>query len=161
MEYCERPYKSVKEMHQQLAFNHNQLVTDDDELWFLGDLCFMSPEFVGRVRKEVDKFKGKKHIVLGNHDEWKARTYLNAGFTTVHTAMWFDHEGYTFYMMHDPAEYTVVQNNPKAIMLCGHIHQLFQHLLPAKRVINVGVDAWNMKPVSFSDIILLLNEHGV
>lgn len=148
-------------MHQQLAFNHNQLVTDDDEVWNVGDLCFMNPEFVGRVRKEVERFRGKKHLVLGNHDEWKARNYTNAGFITVHTAMWFKHDDYTFYMMHDPAEYTVIQNDPKAIMLCGHIHQLFQHLLPERRIINVGVDAWDYNPVSFATILDLLKEYKV
>lgn len=159
--YCNRPYRNVKEMHQNLIDNHNQIVEEEDEVWFLGDLCFMSPEYVGRIKKEVDKFNGIKHIVLGNHDNWKTRAYLNAGFLTVHSAMWFNRDNYTFYMMHDPAEYTVIQNDPKAIMLCGHIHQLFKHLLPEKKIINVGVDAWNMKPVSYESIFKLLAEHGI
>ena len=160
IDYCNRPYTSVKDMHQHFVTNHNQLVNENDEVWVLGDVCMMSPEFVGRVRKQVEKFNGEKHLVFGNHDEWKARTYLHAGFLTLHSAFWFEHEGYTFYMRHDPAEYAVIQNDPKAIMLCGHIHQLFQHLLPAKRVINVGVDAWDLKPVSFDDILSLLKKHG-
>jgi calcineurin-like phosphoesterase family protein len=151
----------VNQMHQQLVYNHNQMVKPDDEVWVIGDVTLQSPEYVGKTRKVVEKFNGVKHLVLGNHDEWKAWTYTSAGFVTVHTATWFEYAGFTFYMMHDPSTYTVIQNDPKAILLCGHIHNLFQHLLPDKRVINVGVDVWDYKPVPFHTIINLLTEHGI
>jgi calcineurin-like phosphoesterase family protein len=64
-------------------------------------------------------------------------------------------------MMHDPSTYIVIEKNPKAILLCGHIHSLFKHLLPEKRIINVGVDAWDMKPVSFDQILELLNSYNI
>lgn len=160
-EYCNRKPASIKQMHQTLIFNHNQMVEPDDEVWVLGDVTLLAAEYVGRVRKTVNKFNGTKHLVLGNHDEWKARNYENAGFWTVHTAMWFQHKDFTFYMVHDPAKYTLLENNPKAIMLCGHIHQLFKHLLPEKRIINVGVDVWGLAPVTFDQILALLEEHEI
>jgi calcineurin-like phosphoesterase family protein len=159
IEHTERPWKSPNQMNQQLVYEHNQIVSPADDFWLIGDVCLMSPEYVGRIRKEVEKFNGRKHLVLGNHDDWKAQNYLNAGFTTVHTAMWFEREGFHFYMMHDPSEYAVIEKDPKAILLCGHIHRLFKHLLPAKRVINVGVDVWNYRPVPFNSIMNLLKEH--
>ena len=156
IEYTNRPWKDTNQMHQQLIYNNNQLVSPEDELWFLGDVCLMSPEFVGKVRKVVEKFNGVKHIVLGNHDEWKAQHYIAAGFNTAHTAMWLEHDGKKFYMMHDPATYTVIQNEPNSFLLCGHIHNLFKHLLPDKRVINVGVDVWEYSPVSIDQIVKLI-----
>ena len=161
IEYCDRKPASVQQMHQTLVFNHNQIVKPDDELWVIGDISLMSAEFAGRVGKQIEKFNGIKHLVLGNHDEWKAQSFEKIGFTTVHTAMWFKFNDLTFYMMHDPSKYIVIEKDPKAILLCGHVHTLFQHLLPKKRVINVGVDAWDLKPVSFNQILQLLSDHNV
>jgi calcineurin-like phosphoesterase family protein len=160
IEYCNRPYKNINHMHQIMQSEHNCVVTPQDEVWHLGDVTMLSSEYARKVAKEISKFNGIKHLVLGNHDEWRASSYENAGFWTVHTAMWFEHEGFTFYMMHDPAKYTVIENNPKAIMLCGHIHKLFKHLLPEKRIINVGVDVWDT-PVSLEQICDLLKEYKI
>ena len=159
--YCNRPFKSTADMHKTMQKRNNNIVGPDDVIWNIGDVCIAPPEYVGRIRKQVDKFNGLKHLVLGNHDEWKAKSYGKSGFMTTHTAMWFRHKGLTFYMMHDPAEFAVVQNDPSAVMLCGHVHNLFKHLLPEKRVINVGVDVWDFKPVSLEQILLLLEKYGV
>jgi calcineurin-like phosphoesterase family protein len=161
IDYCSRPFTSLKQMHGFMIAAHNAIVGPEDHVWILGDVTLKGPENCGQVRKEVNKFNGIKHLVLGNHDDWRARTYLQAGFTTVHSAMWFPHEGRTFYMMHDPAEYNVIQNDPNAMLLCGHIHNLFDNLLPDKRIINVGVDAWKMKPVSIEQIMeVIANAEG-
>ena len=151
--YCDRPFTSLKQMHGTLRARYNAVVSETDHVWVLGDVSLLGPERVGQVRKEVTKFNGIKHLVIGNHDEWKVRNYLQAGFTTVHSAFWFQHKDYTFYLMHDPAEYNVIQHQENAYMLCGHIHNLFTNLLPEKRLINVGVDVWDMKPVSMSQIM--------
>jgi len=160
MEYCSRPYKDISQMHKMLQFIHNRIISPKDEVWVLGDVTMLSSEHAMKVGKEIKKFNGIKHLILGNHDEWRAHSYENAGFWTVHTAMWFEYKGFTFYMMHDPAKYTVIENNPKAIMLCGHIHKLFKHLLPEKRIINVGVDVWETPP-SFDEICDLLSNHHI
>lgn len=157
IEYCNRPFKGVKDMHQHMLKKHNAQVEPEDTVWHLGDVSMLASEFVGKVRKSVDKFNGIKHLVLGNHDRWRATLYEDAGFLTVHTVMWFERDGFKFYLAHDPAIYTAIQNEKNSVLLCGHIHQLFQHLLPEKRVINVGVDVWNFEPVSYETILSLLN----
>ena len=153
IDYCKRPFSSLKQMHGTMIAHHNAVVGPKDHVWVIGDVTLKGPEHAGQVKREVEKFNGIKHLVLGNHEDWRAKTYLYAGFTTVHTAMWFKHDGYTIYMMHDPAEYTVIQNEPDAYMLCGHVHNLFKDLLPERRIINVGVDVWDMKPVSIGTIM--------
>lgn len=153
IKYCNRPYKSVEKMHRDLIARNNAVVSPTDHLWVLGDVSLRGPGFVGQVKNVVEKFNGIKHLVLGNHDDWRMRNYLSAGFLTVHSAMWFHHQDLTFYMMHDPAEYTAIQNDSKAFQLCGHIHQLFDNLLPEKRIINVGVDVNDMFPTSLSRIM--------
>ena len=157
IEYCDRPFTSLKQMHSVLINKHNNVVDQKDHVWVLGDVTLKSPEHAGRVKKEVDKFNGVKHLVLGNHDRWRAHTYLHAGFTTVHSAMWLEINGIMIYMVHDPAEHAVIQHDTNAYMLCGHIHQLFSDLLPEKRIINVGVDVWNYTPVSANTIMGIID----
>lgn len=161
IKYCNRPIKNIMQMQQHMIYEHNQVVKPESTVWHLGDVTLLSAEFVGRTRKWVNKFNGTKHLVLGNHDIWGATKYERAGFSTIHTAMWFERDGIKFYLAHDPAIYTVIQNDPNTVLLCGHVHQLFQHLLPDKRVINVGVDAWNFKPVSYNTILNLLKRYNI
>lgn len=161
IKYCNRPVKDIKKMHQYIIAKHNELVKPEDTLWYLGDISLISSEYVGKIRKCVNRFNGTKHLVLGNHDIWKATSYEKAGFSTVHTVMWFEHDGIKFYLAHDPAIYTTIENEPNSVLLCGHIHQLFQHLLPNKRVINVGIDAWDFKPVSYVTILNLLKKYNI
>lgn len=160
IDYCNRPYSNINKMHQQLILRHNQVARPTDEVWVLGDVTLDSPEYAHRIRKVVGKFNGIKHLVIGNHDDWRPESYEKAGFLTVHTAMWYKHKGFRFFMMHDPAKYTAIQNDHKAILLCGHIHNTFLHLLPEKRVINVGVDVWQ-NPPSQELIDELLVKYGV
>lgn len=159
IKYCNRPFKDIIQMQQRMVYKHNQVVEPKDTVWHLGDVSLLSSEFTGRIRKWVNKFNGTKHLVLGNHDKWRATIYENVGFSTIHTVMWFERDGIKFYLAHDPATYTTIQNDPNTVLLCGHIHQLFQHLLPEKRIINVGVDVWNFEPVSYNTILDLLRQY--
>lgn len=159
--YTNRPCKTITQMHEMMQFKNNQIVSLEDEVWNIGDVTLLSAEFSGKVKKEILKFNGAKHLVLGNHDSWKPESYERVEFSTIHTAFWFKYKDFTFYLMHDPSKYTVIENDPKAIMLCGHVHKLFKHLLPKKRVINVGVDVWDFEPVEFGRILSLLEEHKI
>jgi len=159
-DYCSRPLGNVSQMHQALVKNHNDVVGKDDTVWHVGDLSMLGPSRTPQIKRIFEKLNGTHHLVLGNHDELKPFNYVKMGFASVHTAMWFDREGYTFVLAHDPSIYTVVQNmGEKTYQLCGHIHNLFKHMLPEKRIINVGVDVWDYSPVSLKTIIALIKEH--
>lgn len=65
IEFDNRPFANLEEMENTIINNWNRKVKDDDEVYFLGDLCFrskMSP--VNYLRR----LKGKKYLILGNHD---------------------------------------------------------------------------------------------
>lgn len=158
---CNRPFKTATQMNKAILRNHNRIVGPEDEVWNLGDITMKGPGYAHGIKFYVERFNGTLHLVVGNHDTWKIRNYLECGFETVHSAMWFEEAGWKFVLAHDPSVYTVVENNPKVIMLCGHVHNLFQHLLPEKRIINVGVDVWSHEPVSMECILNLLKEHDL
>lgn len=156
--YCKRPYETPKEMTQDFIYRHNEIVSNDSDVWHLGDITLEGPHRADYIRRNIiQQLKGKHHLVLGNHDEWKVQSYLKDAFLTVHSAFWFDYEDITFYLGHDPCMYTVLENIPNAYMLCGHVHKLFTYLLPEKRVINVGVDVWDYRPVSLTTLMWFIN----
>lgn len=75
IEYCNRPYKNVKEMHQAMQLIHNKIVSPNNEVWHIGDFTLLAAAHLEKIRKELVKFNGIKHIVAGNHDEWKIHSY--------------------------------------------------------------------------------------
>lgn len=159
IEYCKRPIKSMKQMHQLMVANHNEIVKEEDTVWHIGDVAMLSSEYAGKLKRIFDKLNGTHHLVLGNHDEFKPFNYINVGFTSVHTAMWFERQGYKFLLAHDPATYVAADDS--TILLHGHVHNMWKHLLPDNRIINVGVDVWNFKPISLNKIIELLKEYEI
>lgn len=155
--YASRPFGGLNEMHSHITKAFNSILTTDSDLYIVGDVTLLSSEFGGRIKKALAAINGRKHLVIGNHDTWKVRNYLEAGITTVHSAGSFKHKDIRFFMMHDPAEYLCVENGTN-VLLCGHIHTLFKHLFPEKRIINVGVDVWEYKPVSIEQIMQIVKE---
>lgn len=159
--YTNRPWDKIKHHDKGLVKAHNEVVEEDSVVWHLGDFTMAPAEFAGRIKRQVThRLNGLHHLVLGNHDSWKPFRYVEDGFVSVHTSFWFKYGGYTFLLAHDPSIYTIIDNDKKAFMLCGHIHKLFKHLMPERRIINVGVDVWNYKPVSFFQICGLIKENG-
>lgn len=159
--YAGRPWKNLKQMNSALISLHNEIVAPTDEVFIVGDLTMLSAEQAKRVEKQIiANLNGIKHLILGNHDSWRPFLYVESGFTSVHTAFWFKYHGYKFVIAHDPSVYTIFERDKQTFMLCGHIHKLFKHLLPEKRIINVGVDVWDYKPVRFTQILDLLVKFG-
>ena len=62
----DRPWKTVDEMNEGLAENHNNSVKKEDVVIFLGDVV-MGPKFE-TVPKIIPRLNGTKILVRGNHD---------------------------------------------------------------------------------------------
>lgn len=66
IQYCNRPFHSVKQMNDTLLKNWNSTVNENDFVYFLGDITF------GRRKRPIDywlgKINGEIHYVRGNHD---------------------------------------------------------------------------------------------
>jgi calcineurin-like phosphoesterase family protein len=149
IEYCNRPYPNEPAMRKDLILRHNSRVALKDEVYHIGDFSMLGPSQWEKIGGVVRQLNGRHHLILGNHDECKPFTYINAGFTSVHTAFWFDR----FVLAHDPSVYCMLPE--ESILLCSHIHTLFD-IIKDKKVVNVGVDARDFYPVNIEQILLLL-----
>jgi len=137
--HCNRPFKYIKEWNRAFVENWNGEVEDNDEVFVLGDFHLSTDP--KRIEYWVKQLRGKKHLILGNHDRLNPFAYVAAGFLSVHTALWLIEN--KILMAHDPAVVNVLENDQ--ILLCGHVHNLFRQ---CKNAINVGVDVRGFKPVS-------------
>ena len=111
----------VLEMHDQMLIDYwNEVVTDDDEVWFLGDLGFGSREYISSL---VAKLKGHKHMIYGNHDHFSVSCYESMGFETVSKKPIILKE--RFMLSHAPRPDML--NNPDIFYIFGHIHSKPHH----------------------------------
>lgn len=61
-----RPFSNVDEMNEALINNYNSIVTDKDDVYFVGDVIFKNYSYAIEL---LQRLKGKKHLVIGNHDK--------------------------------------------------------------------------------------------
>lgn len=111
----------VLEMHDQMLVDYwNEVVTNDDEVWFLGDLGLGSREYISSL---VAKLKGHKHMIYGNHDHFSVSCYESMGFETVSKKPVILKE--RFMLSHAPRPDML--NNPNIFYIFGHIHSKIYH----------------------------------
>ncbi len=156
-----RPFRNLKEMTKTLIRNFNDVVSDDDVTYCVGDFAMARHYELNIITRIFDQLNGTHHLILGNHDEFKPFDYVRMGFKTVHTALELDlnitneealyREEYKVILVHDPCVSCIDRNK---IFICGHIHDLF---LIQENVINVGVEMWGFKPVSETEITNLID----
>lgn len=66
LKFDARPFASVEEMNESLIANWNAKVTEEDDVWILGDFCYRSDKEPSFYLKQL---KGRKHLIIGNHDK--------------------------------------------------------------------------------------------
>lgn len=156
-----RGFKSSWDHDETIIKNWNNLITEEDDVYILGDL--MLGDNAAGIEK-LARLRGKLHIIWGNHDtEPRKQLYekLHNVVEVLGYAATIKYNGYTFYLSHFPTM-TANQNQfDKIINLCGHYHTKscfvdwdnFQ--LP---IFHCELDAHKNKPISFEDILIKIKE---
>jgi calcineurin-like phosphoesterase family protein len=132
-------------MDEALLERWNATVGADDSVWHLGD-------FAVRVRPEraaalLDRLQGTKHLVAGNNDGPPIRGL--AGWASVQDYAELELAGRRFILCHYPLRAWNGAGRG-AIDLHGHSHG---RLAPWPRQVDVGVDAWDYRPVTLEAIL--------
>lgn len=85
---------NVKEMNEYIVEKWNSLIRPTDIVWCLGDFAF------GRkyIYEITPKLNGSKRLIMGNHDQYGAHEFVNAGWDKVYGAF----EKYHCIMTHIP-----------------------------------------------------------
>lgn len=168
LRFCDRPFKDLEAMQETLVRNFNEVVADDDETFFLGDVV------MGGWRQNlpvVSTLNGRKTLVVGNHD--KPFTVKDPTRLSEVIAIYREHfdkvvtdnvmfEGWV--LSHFPysedrldRKFTVPEDRGVPIVH-GHTHDkdVFSLSPDGTPQVHVGVDAWGFAPVSQQQVEALL-----
>jgi calcineurin-like phosphoesterase family protein len=139
-----RPFISQSQMINHLMMEHNSIVTPDDKVIMVGDVCYQkTPEFLSHVAR----FNGKKILIRGNHDRVFTDEQLKPYFEQIipeGEGIELIIEGIPCYITHYPTQGRVDRFN-----LVGHIHSAWKYQL---NMFNVGVDVNHFQPVNLNRI---------
>lgn len=162
IEYCGRPFKKadgqydVDLMDKTLAINWDAVVRPGDEVYVLGDICFDPLYGFEWIRKRP----GQKFLVWGNHDpsekKAKDRAMLAKAFVKTGDIMKTKVGDQLIVMCHFPL-LRWDRAHFGSWMLHGHTHNELDYPFTGK-IQDVGVDAWNMQPVSFDALKKVMDE---
>ncbi len=137
-----RGFLTVQEMNECIADNWNDLVGDNDIVYHLGDV------FLGEGWRILKRLKGKKHLILGNHDD-PASPYLNDAFKSV--ALWKTFADSKTVLTHLPLDLS--ERSGLGLRFRRNIHgHLHFRPSPTPRHICVSLEQADYKPVNFEDL---------
>lgn len=172
--------ESALDWHDEyLAQQWDMVVGKDDVVWVCGDLAVSGTKTsVGRALDWMAARPGRKHLVPGNHDpvhplhrdshKWQ-KLYLTV-FESVQLAarrkfampdgtareILLSHLPYSGDRDQDDRETQWRLRDEGKWLLHGHLHGTTPFHTPGTRQLDVGLDPWNLKPVSEDTLIKLI-----
>ena len=120
MVYDKRPWDDVDVMEQDMIERWNKRVTNEDDVYILGDFCWGKQKDWLRI---LSLLKGKKHIILGNHDPKNfSQEVLDLLAEPPTHYMEIKDGDYYLGLCHYPILAYHSDANPKTLLLYGHVH---------------------------------------
>lgn len=172
IEYCKRPFSSVEEMNEMMIQWYNELVKPDDLVFMLGDFSLAHRA----VTTICPRLMGHKYLIAGNHDhchpihakgkeeklQRMRKLYYEAGFehiTLRHLVeigtevVVMEHMPYRNADSTDQRHQSWRPEDRGDWLLHGHVHEKWKQ---NGKMINVGVDPWDFRPVHIDQIAELI-----
>lgn len=116
-----RPFKSIEEMNNELIRRWNDVVSDGDIVYILGDMFWCTPIKAAPI---MDQLNGQKFLVKGNHDRWHDAKF-DKKFVKIDEYMEVEDEGRKVVLCHYPIP--CFKNHFYGwIHLYGHVHSSFE-----------------------------------
>jgi calcineurin-like phosphoesterase family protein len=138
--FLERPFESLKEMHDVLIHNWNSITNSTDIIYHLGDFGWWSWRY--GLNKIFHALNGKKRLVVGNNDP--ERTLRLPWDAVIPTGALITIKGKQVFLSHKSRKKK--ERREGVIYLHGHQH------CTGQRPVDVGVDCWEYRPVLYSQI---------
>lgn len=154
IDFDHRPFADVEEMDRVLIHLWNSKVQKDDDIYIVGDFAYRNerPE-----EWYLRQLKGRKHLIMGNHDEKLLGNEKAMGyFDSVDKMMHVVDNGRHICVCHFPiAEWNGFYKGHYHIY--GHIHNktegVFQYMKTLENALNAGCMINNFMPASFNELV--------
>ena len=153
--YKPRGFNTLKEMEDAIIENWNKTVTNEDDIYVLGDFFLgMDNDF---IKETLSKLNGRIYLVQGNHDTIaKLNMYLETDNIVLFAdALRIKYKKKTLFLCHYPVITSYPEQDPKiaVINLFGHTHSKEKFYDNHPYMYNVACDAHNCTPVSIEQIL--------
>ena len=157
LKLCNRPFSTAEEMDEALIANWNKKVHKNDVVYILGDVVWKK----SLVAYYMDRLKGKKILIAGNHDVWVKDEATHVHFDKVLRYLEINLEGHPMTMCHYPMlEWKSSRKDGEkklGFLIHGHIHnrvsEEYRPLYIKHNALNCGVDLNGFAPVTFSELM--------
>lgn len=139
-----RPFQSVDEMDKTIISNWNNVVTEEDTVYILGDVSWYKEQ---QTIEFLEKLKGKKVLVKGNHDRISPR--ISKCFERICDYLDIADNGTRVIMSHYPMPFWNGQFRD-SVHLYGHVHNSHQWnimeswLKEARELQDIPMRAYNV-----------------
>jgi calcineurin-like phosphoesterase family protein len=138
-------------MNEALVARWNAVVGKNDVVFHLGDFCLGNKE---QTRGWLKRLNGRVHLVMGNHDRYEPREYVELGFVWVYKYP-ICYRNF-FWLSHEPMFLPV---NSPSVNIAGHTHT--NDYTDGLHYFNACVEKTNYTPVLFDDVMKILEKRLV
>lgn len=137
-------FENRKVSDNEIIDRWNEVVNEDDTIYVLGDFAISNKRYVSEI---LERLKGYKIFVKGNHDCLSYKDYLHAGFDEVyfHPIIVDDF----WIMSHEPL---YMNNSMPYANIFGHVHANPIYKDYSNHHFCVCVERINYTPIPFDDI---------
>lgn len=145
---------NIELMNESLIRNWNDVVGEDDVVFYLGDFCWRG---VTSTKEIADQLNGTIHFLIGNHDDYKVIEGTKS-FDSINDYMELNvqygkhkDDKVQICMFHYPISSWNKQSRGDW-HIHGHSHQMKTVSDPnfyKRKVIDVGCNGWGYEPVDF------------
>jgi calcineurin-like phosphoesterase family protein len=151
IKYCNRPFSSIAEMNERIIQNHNSIIKPKDKFYFLGDFAMSSS--YSYLLTLMGRLNGEKYIIAGNHDKASRfeQMVIDGAIESFSQVMPITIGKQYIWLSHYP-HVSWNRSHHDSWNLHGHVHATLKPQYKPFRV-DVGVDAWDYKPVSFEQLV--------
>ncbi|PKP53863.1 MAG: phosphoesterase [Bacteroidetes bacterium HGW-Bacteroidetes-1] len=142
IKYENRPFIDAENMEIVLVHNWNKTVRERDQIFVLGDFVRGLP--VHKIKELLAKLKGRKYLIIGNHDNQTISDYLRLGFELVSKYPIIVDD---FYICSHAPIY--LNDHMPYANIHGHIHS---KQMVGGNYFNASVEQINYTPINFDEI---------
>lgn len=142
-------------MDNVLIDNWNRVVHRNDTVYIVGDFIFRAKR---PAEEYLSALKGKKHLIVGNHDKfWMRKIDLSTWFDSVSPMLYITDQGRPVTLCHYPMM-TWPGISRGGYMVYGHIHNntgadYWPFIAANDHMLNAGVDINAFAPVSLEEMV--------
>lgn len=142
--YEQRPFANVEEMDRSIINRWNSVVIEDDTVFMIGDFSFYDKQ---KTTDICNNLRGKKILVIGNHDSNTEEFYRECGFNEVYK---YPIILENFWMIsHEPL---YLNKNMPYANIYGHVHGNEMYVDYSKHSFCACVERINYTPISWDEI---------